>query len=114
MLNAHGVENIFINPGGETAPLQATIAKLESKHKRLHHGWRNLALSAASQRPISPDWLCHCISQVIDEETILLNHLISHQASITEQIRRSKPGTLFGCAGGSISWALGALLLAPK
>jgi acetolactate synthase-1/2/3 large subunit len=46
----------------------------------------------------------------VDEDTIIINHVISHSASITEQIERTKPGTLLGCAGGAIQWALGAAL----
>jgi len=46
----------------------------------------------------------------VGEDTIIVNHVISHSASVTEQIERSQPGTLLGCAGGAIQWALGAAL----
>jgi acetolactate synthase-1/2/3 large subunit len=65
-------------------------------------------MSKADQKPISPDWLCHCIAEVIDEDTIIAHFTISPSASVTEQIPRTKPGTLLGNAGGSIEWALGA------
>ena len=67
-------------------------------------------MSKSNEKPISPDWLCHCINEVLDEDTILVNHLISQSSSVAGQIDRSKPGTLLACAGGSIMWALGAAL----
>ena len=83
---------------------------LETKHRKEREEWRALGANSSSQKPISPDWLGHCIGQIIDEETIVVNHVISHSASVTEQIERTKPGTLLGCAGGAIQWALGAAL----
>lgn len=34
VLNANGVADIFFNPGGEMAPIQATIAKYRVSGKR--------------------------------------------------------------------------------
>jgi acetolactate synthase-1/2/3 large subunit len=86
------------------------LKQIESNYIQLHSEWHNAGAHAAGQKPISPDWFCYCLSKVIDEETILVHHTISHQASLTEQIQRSKPFTLIGCAAGSISWALAAAL----
>jgi acetolactate synthase-1/2/3 large subunit len=84
--------------------------QIEDEYIRVHSDWRRTGEHAVKQKPISPDWLCHCLSRVIDENTILVHHTISHQASITEQVQRSQPLTLIGCAAGSISWALAAAL----
>jgi acetolactate synthase-1/2/3 large subunit len=84
--------------------------RLEAKHRKERGEWRALGMNSANQKPISPDWLGHCISDVVDEDTIIVNHVISHSTSVTEQIKRTKPGTLLGCAGGAIQWALGAAL----
>ena len=43
-------------------------------------------------------------------DTIVVNHTLSHCASVTEQIVREKPNTWFGCPSGAISWAPGAAL----
>lgn len=66
--------------------------------------------TSKNEKPISPDWLCHCLAKVIDEDTVIVNHTISQSGSVTDQIERSKSGTLLGCAGGSIQWGLGASL----
>jgi acetolactate synthase I/II/III large subunit len=92
------------------AEFNRRFKRLEREHNKIRSEWSETGVRDARQKPISPDWLCHCISRVIDEDMILVSHTISHQASITEQIPRSKPGTMLGCAAGSISWALGAAL----
>jgi acetolactate synthase-1/2/3 large subunit len=92
------------------AVIRERSIRLEVRHRKERGEWRNLGANSADQRPISPDWLGRCISNVVDEDTIIINHVISHSASITEQIERTKPGTLLGCAGGAIQWALGAAL----
>jgi acetolactate synthase-1/2/3 large subunit len=90
------------------AQLRERFSRLESTHNRQRSEWRERAVSKAGKSPISPDWLCYCVAQVIEEDTILLHHSISQSASATEQIDRTKPGTLMGCPAGSIQWALGA------
>ena len=84
--------------------------QLEQKHLREREERHAMATSKANEKPISPDWLCHCIAEVLEDDMILVNHLISQSSSVASQIDRSKPGTLLACAGGSIMWALGAAL----
>lgn len=71
---------------------------------------RTLAEGKANTTPISPDWLAMCVSEILDEDAVLVNHLISQSSSVAAQIDRSRPNTLLACAGGSIMWALGAAL----
>jgi len=94
----------------KSARFRERFRKLETKHRKERNEWHTLGVNSSSQKPISPDWLGHCINEVVDEDTIIVNHVISHSASVTEQIERSQPGTLLGCAGGAIQWALGAAL----
>lgn len=86
------------------------FVQLEQKHERQRDENHQMAMSKSNEKPISPDWLCYCINEVLDEDMILVNHLISQSSSVAGQIDRSKPGTLLACAGGSIMWALGAAL----
>lgn len=89
---------------------QERFRQLESKHKERRDSLHALAMSKADQKPISADWLCHCISEVVDEDAIVVQFNISPAASVTEQIPRTKPGTLVGNAGGSVEFALGAAM----
>jgi len=98
--------------------LQERFRQLESEHKTLMKKWHDQAQRDAEGSPITPDWLCHCINEVITEETVIVNQIITPSASVVHQIERTRPGTLISCAGGSIGWALaagfGAKLAAPE
>ncbi len=94
----------------KSAQLKERFNRLESANKKTRSEWHDLAVSRANQKPISPDWLCHCLAEIIDEDTIVVHHNINMSASATEQIARTRPGTWLGCAAGSIQWALGASL----
>lgn len=90
--------------------LRERLRWLEIEHNEQRTKRTTLARSKENHSPISPDWLCHCIAEVIDEDTIIVNQTISQSAVVAEQIDRTKPGSLLACAGGSIQWALGASL----
>jgi acetolactate synthase I/II/III large subunit len=100
-----------------TKVLRERFGRLENGHKKMRSEWKALAMSNSGRKPISPDWLSHCVSEVIDNDTIVVNHTITDSASVTEQINRTEPGTLLGCAAGSIQWApaaaFGAKIAAP-
>jgi acetolactate synthase-1/2/3 large subunit len=85
-------------------------AQLKAKHKTQREERHALAMSKSREKPISPDWVAYCLNQILDEDMVLVNHLISQSSSVAAQIDRSKPATLLACAGGSIMWALGAAL----
>lgn len=82
--------------------------RIGREHQKIRNERRALAQGRSARKPISPDWLCHCLSQVIDQDTIIINQTITHSSFVGEQIFRSLPGTLLACAGGSIGWPLGA------
>ncbi len=92
------------------AQLHERFKQLEDKHQRQRTERHEMAMSKSDEKPISSDWLARCIAEVLDDDMILVNHLISQASSVAGQIDRSKPGTLLACAGGSIMWALGAAL----
>ncbi len=86
------------------------FSRLEAEHNKLESEWRALAKSHAKRKPISAHWLSHCIDEVIDDDTIIVNQTISPAVIVAHQIHRSQPGTLLSCAGGCIGWAPGAAL----
>ena len=71
-----------------------------------------MALDDAGARPISPDWLCRCINEAIDDDAIIVHMIPSNADALSRQIRRTRPGTIFswGESAGSMGWALGAAL----
>ncbi len=95
---------------GKRSELAARAKELAAKHQKRRADRVADGRSKAKDRPISPDWVCRCIDDAIDADSIVVNHLISQSSSVASQIERSKPNTLLACAGGSIMWAVGAAL----
>ena len=83
---------------------------IASRNEQTRQSWYAAARALSNREPVSADYLCYCINQVIDEDVIVVNHTLTHCASVTEQIVRTKPGTWFGCPSGAIGWAPGAAL----
>jgi acetolactate synthase I/II/III large subunit len=98
-----------LTPEQRTA-VQNRFKRIKSSYQKQKSEWKESGRNSSKKKSISPDWLCYCLNQVMDENMILVNHTISHSASVTEQIERTRPGTLLSCAAGSISWAPGAAL----
>ena len=92
------------------AALDKRAAQIAAHNEEMRRVWYDTAKNLSAQDPISPDYLCHCLNQLIDEETIVVNHTLAQCASVTEQVVRTKPGTWFGCPSGGIGWAPGAAL----
>ena len=89
---------------------QARFKQLQSEHQRLREKWHRSAITKAKRKLISPEWLCRCIDEVIDEDIILLNEAVTNVPFVTRLIHRTKPGTLFSSGGTSLGWGLGAAL----
>ena len=92
------------------AELGERFARIAARNDKTRREWYTAALDQSKNEPISADYLFFCLNQLIDEDTIVVNHTLSHCASVTEQIVRTKPGTWFGCPSGAIGWAPGAAL----
>jgi acetolactate synthase-1/2/3 large subunit len=90
--------------------LQERYKMLEEKYRKQREENQISARNKSSEKPISPDWAGYCLNEILDDDTVLVNHLISQSSSVAAQVDRTKPGTLCACAGGSIMWALGAAL----
>jgi len=84
--------------------------RISARNEEARLEWYASAQKQENASPISADYLCYCLNKVIDEDVIFINHTLSHCASVTEQIVRTKPGTWFGCPSGAIGWAPGAAL----
>jgi acetolactate synthase-1/2/3 large subunit len=103
---------------GERVLIRQRTAKLQMEHRKLRDEWKAMALKAASQKPISPEWVCYCLNEVIDSDTVIVNQTIGPAASVSRQISMTQPGTSLACSGGSMGWApaaaLGAKIASPS
>jgi acetolactate synthase-1/2/3 large subunit len=90
--------------------LRNRFESIEKEHDKIRQQFRSLALNEASKRPISPEWLCHCLNEVLDEDTIIVHQTPSNADAMARHIRRVKPGTIFtwGDNAGSMGWSLPA------
>ena len=86
--------------------------QLEAEHRQLKDKWRAVGKKEAGQKPVSTEWLCHCINEIADEDAIFVHMIPSNAESLAHHIGRTKPGTLFswGDSAGSMGWPLGASL----
>jgi acetolactate synthase-1/2/3 large subunit len=86
------------------------LQKLELQRQRLEIEWHDSALAASQRSPISADWFCQCLGEVIDEDTLIVDEALTSGGSVSRYIKRTKPGTIFGSGGSSLGFGLGASL----
>jgi acetolactate synthase-1/2/3 large subunit len=86
------------------------LEELREQRKRLEIEWHNVAVTASQRSPISADWLCYCLGEVIDEDTLVVDEALTSGGSLSRYIKRTKPGTLFNSGGSSLGFGLGASL----
>ena len=100
------------------ARLQSRLQQLQSEHSQMKEKWLQMATNKAGEKPISPEWLCYCVNNAIDQETILLEEALTNRPAFMRQIQRTIPGTLFRSGGSNLGWgleaALGAKLASPE
>ncbi len=71
---------------------------------------RSLVLSKADQTPVSPEWFCHCLNEVVDADTLVVDAAMSGGGAFSRYVPRTKPGTIFTSGGSSLGFGLGASL----
>jgi acetolactate synthase-1/2/3 large subunit len=86
------------------------LEELREQRKRLESEWNESALALSRRSPISADWLCYCLGEVIDEDTLVVDEALTSGGSLSRYIKRTKPGTLFNSGGSSLGFGLGASL----
>jgi len=92
------------------AHAQTRFQQIQLEHQQMQDKWRQMALNKSAQRPISPEWLCRCIDEAIDQDTVLLGEPVSNRAALLRQVHRTQPGTYFQSGGSNLGWGLGAAL----
>ncbi len=97
--------------------IQSRYQKLLNEHGQMKEKWLQMATSNVDEKPISPEWLCHCVNNAIDQDTIFIEEAISNRVALMHQIQRTMPGTMFRSGGSNLGWglesALGAKLASP-
>jgi acetolactate synthase-1/2/3 large subunit len=93
-----------------TERARARYVQMEKERSRIDAEARDLALSRADATPVSPEWFCLCLSEVVDADTIIVDESMSGGGALSRYVPRTKPGTIFGSGGSSLGFGLGASL----
>ncbi len=93
--------------GVDAAAVKNRTGEWERRNDEMRAGWQRQAVAASGQTPISKSWFTRCLSDVLDDDTIVLNELGIDAAQI--DVRR--PGSFFGVpVSGGLGWGIGAAL----
>lgn len=87
--------------------MKKTLWALE--HRRIREELRKKALDTMNHTPIDPRWICLCINQAIDRDTIIIHETITHGGLIHSYIEsnRIEPGTRYESTGPVAHTGLG-------
>ncbi len=94
----------------QRAHARTRLQKFQKEHQQQQDEWYKLATGDSEKKPISAEWLCHCINEAIDENTIVMEEAVTNRGSVMRQLQRTRPGTLFASEAVSLGWSLGAAL----
>jgi acetolactate synthase-1/2/3 large subunit len=94
------------------------VAALANEHEARMQDVAKLAADRGAPGRINPQYLCAELGRAIGPDDILVNEAIRNTLAVSNQIPRSKPGTLIGLAGGGLGFsggmALGVKLARPE
>jgi len=101
--------------GRSGAYVEARRVRLVARSAELRAQWRSEAESAGRGDQNTLAWLNHCLAEVVDRDTIVINEYSFRQ----EYCLLETPGSLFGVSNaGGLGWgfgaSLGAKLAAPQ
>jgi acetolactate synthase-1/2/3 large subunit len=91
------------------------FSQVRAQHEALKRAARERVAQVQHERPIDFEWISHCIDQVKDDETLLVNE---YDLNLT-QVQLTVPGSYFAASpAGGLGWgtgaALGVKLAAPE
>ena len=89
----------------QKARFKARAQKIQEENEQARKRQNAMSMSKSGQKPISPQWVGHCLGEVMDEDMILV-----HEMAGAAEILRTKPGTVFGSGGSSLGFGLGGAL----
>jgi acetolactate synthase-1/2/3 large subunit len=99
----------MITPEQKTK-VAARASQVQDENRKMKQEWHDLATAKSARRPISPEWLCHCIGEVLGDEAVIVGEPVTNTASVLRQVPRSRPGSYFQSGGSNLGWGLGGAL----
>jgi acetolactate synthase-1/2/3 large subunit len=82
------------------------------EHGRIREELRRKALAVSEASPIDARWLCHCINEAIDADTLIVNETMTHSGLIHAAVERNRvvPGSRYEADGPVAHTGLGQCL----
>ena len=91
------------------AKLEERRRKIAAEHGEVLREMDDSVEAVRQQKPIHPFWLSKCISDAMDEKTIIANETIT--SKLAEVIHLNRPGSMFNTPlAGHLGWGLGAAI----
>ena len=103
---------------GFRAAAAKRVAALAKEHEARREGAARLAAECGAPGRINPQYFCAELGRAIGSEDILVNEGVRSTPAVSNQVPRTKPGTLIGLGGGGLGFsggmALGVKLARPE
>jgi acetolactate synthase-1/2/3 large subunit len=83
---------------------------VSAEHQSLKSRVAQRALDLAAQQPIAPEWAAYCLSEIVDEETVIVSEAVTNSPVLWNYLNLDTPGTFYQSVGSGLGWGLGAAL----
>ena len=91
----------------DRAAIEERAQRWGAEHDKAKEAARGRAEAGKDKRPLDKSWVTHCLEQVRDDDTIIVNEL----GLDATQFENTRPGTIFGAPTvGVLGWGIGAAL----
>jgi acetolactate synthase I/II/III large subunit len=93
---------------GDRSRIEARRRGVSADHDAQRSGWRRRAHDLAARQPIAPEWAAKCLSQFVDEQTVIVSEAVSNNPALWHHLNLDSPGTYYQSLGSGLGWGLGA------
>ena len=78
-------------------------------HRKQREKWQHDLLEGADKE-LTPEFVCATLSELIDDDTIIVNESITSAAAVYKHVPRAKACTFYGNGGSALGWSGGAAI----
>lgn len=93
-----------------TSTVEERSRRTAAKGRAFRAEWEQTATGDVEEQRLTVASVCYALSQLIDDDAIVLNEAISEAPTVWKHLPRRLPGTLFGNRGTSLGWSGGGAL----
>ena len=94
----------------DRARIETRRQRVTEQHEAQRVRWRQRALELAARQPIAPEWAAHCLSELVDEDTVTVSEAVTNNPVLWKYLPLDRPGAYYQSLGSGLGWGLGAAL----